>query len=123
MTIEEAIFARLSNFTGLTDLVGSRIFPIHAEQGDAMPFVTYQRISTNYVSAMGADIPDVNARFQFDAIAESRSQARAVITQVRAALQRYQGGGIVDAFILNENDFYDDEPILYRSQIDFKIHY
>jgi|GEM_PF-1888941 len=152
MSIESDLFNRLCNFNQLAALVGTRVYPLHAKQSDTLPFVVYQRISTKYVSAMGADRSDTSARFQFDCFGTTFDEAKAVALQVRLALQRYQSSevaglllseeqdeiltedsqaalllegdqGIIDAFVLNENDFFEDAPLLYRSQIDFRIHF
>jgi Protein of unknown function (DUF3168) len=123
MGAEEELFSRLSNFAGLTALVGTRVYPITAPQGGTLPCVVFQRISGNRVSAMGADREDKRCRFQFDCYASTPDDTRAVAEQVDAALRRYHGGNIVDVFFSNENDFYDDAPILYRRQTDYIVHY
>ena len=45
MTVGKAIYYLLSNYTDLTDIVGTRIFPEVAEQDSALPFVIYSVIS------------------------------------------------------------------------------
>jgi hypothetical protein len=45
MTVGKAIYYLLSNYTDLTDIVDTRIFPEVAEQDSALPFVIYSVIS------------------------------------------------------------------------------
>jgi hypothetical protein len=45
MTVGKAIYYLLSNYTDLTDIVSTRIFPEVAEQDSALPFVIYSVIS------------------------------------------------------------------------------
>ena len=45
MTVGKAIYYLLSNYTDLTDIVGTRIFPEVAEQDSALPFVIYTVVS------------------------------------------------------------------------------
>lgn len=43
--LEEGVFARLSASTGVTSIVGSRIYPEELPQNPTYPALTYQRIS------------------------------------------------------------------------------
>jgi len=45
MTVGKAIYYLLSNYTDLTDIVGTRIFPEVAEQDSELPFVIYTVVS------------------------------------------------------------------------------
>jgi len=126
--IDEAIFSRLSNYAGLTALVGTSpagIFPVIAPQDVARPFVVFQKISNERISAMGSDTDIARARFQFTSYAETHEGARDVGKQVRLALQRYSGVvatvTIDDIFIENELDDYDPETLLHSKVQDFEV--
>lgn len=124
---EEAVFARLQAVSGVTDLVGVRVYPQLLPQRATKPAVTYQRISADRESAMGADIDLVWARMQISSWAATYSEAKALARQVRLALQRWGGtaaGVVVDeVFILNEIDRYEDEVEIHRVIQDFKMWY
>jgi len=104
--IEKAVRSRLAAYSGLTDLVSTRIYPLQAPQNPTFPLVTFQVISTVRVHAMGSDTGDVASVVQVQAWDDTNSGARDVIEQVRGALQDYSGmsGGVTiqRAFIENE---------------------
>jgi hypothetical protein len=92
ITIEEGIVYRLKNYSGLSALVGDRIYPLKLPQGVILPAVTYQRISTPRVithdqGTGGLAMP----RFQFSAYDDGYSSVKAVIKQIREALNGYKG--------------------------------
>lgn len=126
--IEEAVANRLSTFGGLTALVGTtppRIWPVLLPQNPVYPAVTYQVISAERTSAMGADTGLRQTRIQVSSWAPKYADVKAVKEQVRAALQRWRGTvlGVVvqDTFIENESDFFDPEIPMYHSPIDVMI--
>lgn len=113
--LEEALYARLSGFAGLSALVGSRIYPLRAPQTAALPLVVFQRISTIRWSAFGSDTGLARPRIQVTAWATTAMAAKSVKEQVRAALQRWRGTvagvEILDATIADERDQYDQEAL------------
>jgi hypothetical protein len=123
MAIETTIYTRLSSFTGLTDLVATRIYPNKKPQDCAMPSVDYRRVTANRFSAMSIDSGVVKARFQFDAWGLTYASASAVRDQILAALQRYKSAPIQDCYILNETDLYEDDTGQHHIAIDIEINY
>lgn len=91
MTIERALFARLSGYANLSALVSARIYPGEAPQNVADPFVTYQRISGPRVRSIGGPSGHGLPRFQFDAYSRSFATAVSVATQIRKALDGFKG--------------------------------
>lgn len=111
MTIESAIYSRLSGFAGLSALVSTRIYPNVLAQNATLPAVVYQRISAGRISLMGVDAAVLPARFQFTAWATGHTAAAAVRDQVRQALQRWSQTGppvVQDTYIENEIDLFDE---------------
>ena len=120
-TLEEAIYDRLSNFTGLTDLVSTKIYPLEIPQDIAKPAVVYARDVTEHISAFGADIGNVRVVMEVVAWAETYSSALAICKQIRLALQRWSGtyGSIIveDTFVESEaQSFESDTEGKYVSQ-------
>lgn len=121
---ETILFTKLSGTAALTALVGTRIYPLIIPQGATYPAVTYQRISTMArEGCMSEDDGLARARIQVTAWAETFTSAKAVIDQVRQALQRWTTTGVQGSFILAEYDLYDDEAIKYGSAVDAEIVY
>lgn len=121
--IEETLFTRLSTFAGLTALVGTRIYPLIMPQGVVHPAVTYQRISSTRESCMVDDDGIVRSRFQVSVWANTFASARAIIDQVRQALQRWSTTGVQDTFILAEYDLYDEEALIFGVALDAEVIY
>lgn len=124
--IEETIFSRLSNFAGLTALIGAspvRLYPVIMPEGTTHPVVTYQLISGIREVAMGADPGLVKARYQFTAWAPTNLAARAVIKQIRLALERYRTTGLEDCFIETEYDVFDEAAILHGRGLDVIVNH
>lgn len=125
MTIETALFTRLSGYAGLSALVSARIYPKRAPQNATLPCLVYERVSATRVPALNSDTDIVEARFQITVVASTYSSILSVSTQVRSALQRYRGtvSGIVidDIQIVNDTDIYDPAVEFYQRAIDFEI--
>lgn len=123
--IEQALYSRLTDFAGLTALVGSRIYPLVRRQGSALPALTYQKISAIREHLMVADANVVVARMQVDCWDASAMGVKNVAEQVRLALQDYSGTEatvvIQRIFIENEIDDWNPSTEIYRVTYDFLI--
>ncbi len=92
MSIETAIVARVAAYSGLSALVGTRIFPQGtAEQETTKPYLTYSKISAVRQSTMGKRARIVRARIQIDVYAATKLSAIAVRTQVINAFDNWSG--------------------------------
>ena len=125
--IEEALPARLEAVAAVTNLVGTRIYPVRAPQGATRPFVTVQRISAVREVAFGVNPGLARPRFQVTAWAATYAEAKAVQTAVRQALERHRGTTlgveILDCFVDNDEDLMDDEVNLFGAATDFFVHH
>lgn len=124
-TIEENLLTYLKSITGITNLVGYRIYPFRIAQGSTMPCLTYQRISTPRIithDVSGKTGTLASPRFQFDAWGTTYSQVKAVTEALRDALN---GKGSTDKFqvalIEDESPEYAPEEELWRSRSDYRI--
>ena len=125
---EEHIFSRLSGFAGITAIVSTGIYPIRIPDGQALPALTYLRVSSRRVESMlGGTTALCFARFQFDCWARKYSTAKALAEQVRLALQGYtgtvSGNTIFGVNFLNEVDLVDDDAQTFRTSADYLIHH
>ena len=127
MSIENAIYSRLSGYAGLSALVSTRIYPSLMPQDTTMPAVTYQRISGLPISLLSSDTDIIDARFQFSCFASTYDSGRAVVKQIRLALQRWSGTEatvtILDSLMENDTDLYDPDTMLHYPVVDFLISY
>lgn len=126
MSIESALYDRARTFAGLSALVGTRIYPNLQPQQVADKSVTFRRISSQRVSAMGADTGLVRARYQFDAWAKTYDGARAIADQLRLAFQRWNtttGTVVQDVYVLNDVELYEDDTQTHHVAVDFDVVY
>lgn len=128
--IEEALYSRLTGFSGLANLIGARVYEHLQPQNPVYPAVVYTRVSAARVTAMGADPGLVHSRFQIDAWSLGAKEARDVAEQVRQALERWRGTSgstvIQDSFIDNVQDspaeLVSSVPV-YRTITEVMIHH
>jgi hypothetical protein len=86
MTIDDSIYEELIATTGITALVGARIYRGWRPQESKTPCISFFRVSTTPLNgATGASGTD-NARIQIDCWATSPKSARAIAEAVRGAL-------------------------------------
>lgn len=126
MSIEETVYTRLSEYTGLSALVANRIYPNIKAQDATMPCVTYRRVSSIRFSAMGEDAEVVKSRFQVDVWAMTYDEASAVRDQVVSAMQRWKNGTgtvVQDTFIITETDLFETDTRQHHIAIDIEINY
>lgn len=123
--IEQALYTILSGHAGLTALVGSRIYPLILPQSPLLPAVIYQRVDAAREGTHDGPSGLAHPLFQLSCWALDFDQARAVVAQVRLALDGYTGtvGGVEIEAIQSghEDDQYEQDTKIYHSSIDFDI--
>lgn len=126
-TIEEALFSKLTNESAITDLVGTRVYPLTLPQNPTYPAMTYQQISKVWGKThQGAG--DMGwPRFQFDCYGTSYSAAKGVANALRQTIDGFSGTvATVDVcaiFFVNEVDDFNDEVGVYRVAADYRVIY
>ena len=110
--IGKAIYSILSNTSGVTDLVGTRIFPQKIPYAQNMPAITYFVIdSTPNDTKNGPSTYDY-IRCQITAFGVNYSQAQDLASKIRGALDYNTGteaGGVLSkCFFEDSNDIFDD---------------
>lgn len=124
MTLETEIYSRLVDYSGMSALVGTRIYPVAIPQNAALPAVCFQRITSVPEHAFGSDAGVRRTRVQVTIVAEQLAktgQAVDVAAKVILALSRYRGGTIQDSLLDNEQHDFESEPRFYRILLDFII--
>lgn len=91
MSIESGTYSFLTSKTGITNLVGARIYPNHLPQSPVFPALTYTLIDAVHDHTLPKASGIVSARIQFDVFSHNLSECVAVIEAIRQALQRYTG--------------------------------
>jgi hypothetical protein len=122
MTIEEGIVTFLKSDAPLTAVIGSRVYPMRLPQGETLPAVTYQRISSPPRSSHDGASTLKNPRFQFKSWGETYADARTVADLLKAALDGYVGlmgtVAVQNTIIMNDLDYNDPQTETYQGVVD-----
>lgn len=112
MSAESALYSALSGASGLTALVGTRIYPDVIPEDADLPAVVYQRAGTSPVTTIGNVTVAENIRFVITAWAETRTAADAVAVEIGPALAAAENPAV------DRSTGYDPECGLYAATVD-----
>jgi len=126
MDFEEGLTAELSAVAGLA----GRVFPITAQQGVQVPYLTYNLGGNERLQYLGGHDGLVQSQYQLDlyhsSYANLKAIKKAVIASIKSYVQRNIGGSgpyIQQVEILNEFETYEESVKLFRGIIEFAVHY
>lgn len=130
--ITKALRTRLLAVSGVTDLVGTRIYPQWTPQNATLPAVVYQFIYGDNVGHMGAPSGLASARIEYACFADLQTTAFTVAEAIRTALDGWNG--TVDSVEVHEirlDSRYDEveapgaatDQATYVHIIDFSVWY
>lgn len=131
MPVEPVLFTRLTGFGALTALVGKRIYPLVAPQatrqgqGKGLPCIVYQKITGVHVYSHDGEANLAHPRYQFSCYDKTYAGAKAVATQLQAALSAWSdmttSPRVHVCFCDMEMDLYDSTLEAFRVVMDFTI--
>lgn len=127
MTLDEAVYTRLTTHAGVSALVATRVYPVVLPQAPTFPALTYQLISEIRPSHIGGPGHLPGALYQVTAWGTTLLSVRAVLDAVRGALDGYQGTVgtvVIQASILEEqrdDPGYQPEVGIYGASADYRI--
>lgn len=114
---EQALYYKLANTTGITNLVSTRIYPVgEAPSNATYPLIVWQRVGAVHQRHMVAANGLAHERYQFDAYGETALVVQQIADAMRAALEMYTGnmgesGSTVNVSrVFLENDAASYEP-------------
>jgi hypothetical protein len=128
LSLETAIYSILSGDTAVAALVGTRIFPVVLEQGSTFPSLAYTRIDTPTEKTFADSHGLPHPRIQVECYAEGPADCHALADAATDAMAGYRGTlgdvTIQGVLVLDAGrDTWQDNPPLYRRDIDFEIWY
>lgn len=131
MEIEQAFTTYLLNYSGLKSLISDKFYAEEIPQNTVLPAVSYIKISDVKEHLITAQSDLERPIFQFTAFANTKSSARAVINQIKAALCDFSGilSGITIQHIKLENEMSNLETSpdgaikIYTEYLEFQINY
>ena len=120
MSIDVLLYSALANNSGVSALVGTRIYPlILPKNKPTYPAITYQRISN---TATNGSTALRESRWQVNCWGATYTAAHGLAVAAKAALEEHkdtnQTPGIKQSYVVNEIDDYDDQTKVYRVIVD-----
>ena len=115
MTIEEALYSKLTATTAITNLVGTRIYPIVADQNIdtlGVDYITYETVYASLVQDHGGASGLRQARIQFNCSSLSYRNAKLIAEALLVVLVGFSGAlsGLNIGHILAEEAVDDVDP-------------
>ena len=115
--------------SGISALVGTRLYPDLLPQNPTLPALTYTQVSGIRETNLDGPMDLVERRIQIDGWTETALSRETLAEAVRLALNGFQGplggspetGRIYAAFLDNEQSFYEPDTKLFRVSLDFRI--
>jgi len=128
MQIEQAVLTELLADSGVTDLVGERIYYVKAPQDVGKPYVVFFKASAPREYSHDGASRLARPRFQFSCFATTYYEAKQIAEAIRAAIEAFSGtmggdGGVEvgSCVCLNESDIYEENTQLFHLAIDYLI--
>jgi len=114
MSIYEALVAYLGTVSGLSALIGTRLYPDEIPQRDTLPAVFYMTVSDIKDHVYGAVQAVESPNIQFTVYADTKAEAEAVAEVIKTALTDFSGSmsGVTVQYI----DLINELPSMYTSQ-------
>lgn len=120
--IEEGFTTYLLAHTGLSALIGNRIFPMRLPEGVDLPAITYERVSGPRMRSHSGPSGTANPRYQFRCWGDPYSSAKDVADQLRIALDGFSGDmgtvAVQAAFVEDDVDDYNIATKQYNVRLD-----
>ena len=126
-TVEQMFVKQLQATSGVTALVGTRIYPQAAPQGTTADYVTYE-VSGNPIQDHGGSGGLYRARVSFLCHTATYANAKAVAAAIRAAVDGFRGTmqGVSVGACLQEMEAdagFDDDTRMHVVAVDFRVLY
>lgn len=130
--IEQGMFERLRDDTGVSPIIAGRVFPvlIPESQGQTLsqtPCVVFALLSEARTQTACEASSSVEGTYEIDSVSRSYFEAKAIAAAVRLCLNSFtglMGGTTVDRVLLETaQDLIEAEPGLYRVSQTYVFYY
>jgi len=115
MSIESTLYDTLRNDASVAAIVSTRIFPNLAPQNAAVPYVTYQLISTVPHNLLKGAAPSERKVFQVNCISNTYLQAKSIAEAAKTAINGTVG------YCVGEGDDYFEQTQNHRVRLDVSL--
>ena len=135
MSIQDDLYTKIKSVSGITALIGSgdntRFYPLIAPNSAYLPYVTFQRISSEHLHHQTASAGLAHALFQFDIYAATGPSADAIAQAFRAGFDglttaTWTSTAVKRVLLENQLDLYEapedgSEKGVHRIMMSFDI--
>ena len=115
MSIETTLYSTLSNASGVTALVSTRIYPQVAPDNAATPYITYQVIVGMAHNKIAGAPESERKIIQLNCISNTYSNAKAIAEACKAAIN------VAVGYLVSERDDYFDQTEKHRVMLDISM--
>jgi len=130
MQIEQAIKKELLTDSGITSLIGERLYYVKAPQDVTKPYIVFLKASGPREYSHDGVSKLAHPRFQFSCFATTYYEAKQIAEAIRAAIEAFSGtmggdGGVEvgSCFYINESDIYEEDTRLFHVAVDYLIYH
>jgi hypothetical protein len=125
MIVGKAIYYLLTNATGVTDIVSTRVYPEVAQQDAALPYIVYNVTNNEPTDTKPEPSKLDTAQVEVNIYSDSYTEAIDLAVAVRAALDRvkgtYNGVNVQSIQYLNEIIDFDEPQRAYNITADYDV--
>ena len=133
-TVGKALRSKLLSYSGVSTLIGTRLYPSALLQGCTLPAVVYTKLSTQREHSMSNVTKLAHATYQFDCYSNDKDEADSVSKAIQdSGICSYQGTteGIVFCGVEIPSGEYDgdesptngNQAHRYITSFDLQVHY
>lgn len=119
MSVESQVYTAVQGNGSVAALVSDRVYPAKAPAGAALPYVTFQRISTQPTTTHGETSTMDRVSIQFSCWAATYSAAHDLAAAVRTALENTTLGGGAKAIFEDDGDLPSLDETTFGRRLDF----
>lgn len=117
MSFQEELFTHLTTDAGLATLIGTRLYPGHAPQDPALPFVIYYEFANPIEQGFGNVVQVERPRIQYSVYGEDYEDCLGVVSALKAALAGFAKPVVIE----DERAYHDVTTALYRRDLDARV--
>ncbi len=129
MSFKSAIYSIVSIDSGVSAIVGTKIYPDAAPSSATCPYVVYSIVSTNQIHTISTTTTTTKFRIQFSCFAFDSATNSALVEAIKTVLDVHRFSGEGFSFIAFEDESIDltqspqdgSEQFTYQTNVDYMI--
>jgi len=118
MSVWQDVYTTLHSYSGVSNLVSARIYPSIVNQDPTYPAISHSQVSEANITALSGASDCVNPTWQIDAWDTTYSGAKALMAQIRSAMD---SATLFKSVLVNEIDLFEPDLTIYHIMAEFSI--